>query len=382
MVDITLDGVSVGFEGEGDTRVALALDDLTLHVASGELLALVGPSGSGKSTVLRTIAGLQRADRGVVRIDGEMVNDHSPGERDVAMVAQSTTLLSHLTVEDNLGFALRLRDLPPDETSARVRAEARVLGLWSRLRRRPRHLSSGERRKTALGRATSRTPRAFLFDEPLAGLDAGERDRVRRALRQQQRGMKITTIYVTHDQRDAMALADRVAVMDRGRIVQVGSPLEVYTEPVNLFVAQFFSTPPLGTLEGRLNDDGTTAWVDIDGTALRLHRSQRQAVRRHGAPERIVVGLRSSAVRADAGAASEEWARRLPMVVVDVQPLGPTTTVVLRPRGAGRGGPRLYAAVPPTTRVGAGDAVTAHLDLRAAFVFDGQTRARIASSGN
>lgn len=385
MVEIALDDVSVGFTTErGDARVA-ALDGLTLHVASGELLALVGPSGSGKTTVLRTIAGVQRQQTGTVAIDGENVDHLTPGERDVAMVAQSTTLLAHLTVEDNLGFALRLRDVSQHETSARVRAEARVLGLWSKLRRRPRQLSSGQRRMTALGKATARVPRVFLFDEPLAGLDARERDRVRRQLRDLQRGMGITTIYVTHDQRDAMALADRIAIMDRGRIVQIGASHDVYADPANLFVAQFLSTPPLGMLRGRLNDDGTTAYVDIEGTALRLHPSQRTALRHH---REVIVGLRAAAVvldlpdrdadgdRAD-HRAPHGWTRPVSAVVTRLEPLGASTTVELRPAGATRNASRLYISAAPTTPLAVGDTVTAMVDLQQAFVFDATSGARL-----
>lgn len=375
MVDITLEEVSVGFASPDGDAVQV-LNELSLHVESGELLALVGPSGSGKSMVLRTIAGLQRPDRGVVKIDGVVVNHLSPGERDVALVPQAATLLAHLTVEDNLGFALRLRKLPEDETSSRVRAEARVLGLWSKLRRRPSTLSSGERRMTALGRATTRAPRAFLFDEPLAGLDASERDRVRRQLRQVQRGMQVTTIYVTHDQRDAMALADRVAIMDRGRVVQVGVPLQVYANPVNLFVARFFGSPPLGVLEGHFNDDGTTGWIDVDGTVLRLHGPQRAALREHGA-RRVVVGLRASAVRHGDEESVGEWERRLPFVVARLDPLGASTTVALRPVGSPRGGAPLYVSVPPTRHLVVGDTINVTLDLRQALVFDGETGVRV-----
>lgn len=390
MVEIALDDVSVGYTTErGDARVAV-LDAFTLHVASGELLALVGPSGSGKTTVLRTIAGLQRPHTGTVTIDGEGVDHLTPGERDVAMVAQSTTLLAHLSVEDNLGFALRLRDVPQGETNARVRAEARVLGLWSKLRRRPRELSSGQRRMTALGKATARVPRVFLFDEPLAGLDARERDRVRRQLRDLQRGMGITTIYVTHDQRDAMALADRIAIMDRGRIVQIGATQDVYADPTNLFVAQFLSTPPLGVFRGHHNDDGTTSWIDTDGTALRLHPSQRAALRRHRVRGEVVVGLRSAAVAldpADGGAGRDRdsddgptedgWTRPVSAVVARLEPLGATTTVELRPAGAAQRTWCLYTSVPPTRRMTVGDAVTATVDLQRAFVFDAASGARL-----
>jgi multiple sugar transport system ATP-binding protein len=378
VVDISLDDVHVGFTTEqGDERVA-ALDGLTLHVRSGELLTLVGPSGSGKSTLLRTIAGLETPRSGTVAIDGHVVNDASVRDRDVALVAQYDTLLPHLTVEDNLGFPLRLRRVSTEETARRVGAEARALGLWQKLRRRPRQLSSGERQKAALGRATTRRPRAYLFDEPLAGLDAGERGRVRRELRQLQRGMGVTALYVTHDQRDAMALGDRVAVMSRGRIVQVDEPMRVWASPADLFVARFFGSPPLGVLQGRLHDDGTTAWVDVAGTALRLHADQRRTVLRRRTGPRIAVGVRAAAVRLTGDEpTTDPWLRRLPVIVAAVEPLGASTVVTVHPPGAADTAGMLYTTVAPTRSVRRGERVTAEIDLRESFVFDVTTGERL-----
>jgi multiple sugar transport system ATP-binding protein len=381
VVDITLDDVHVGFSTEqGDDDVA-ALDGLTLHVRSGELLTLVGPSGSGKSTLLRTIAGLETPRSGTVTIDGQIVNEMSVRDRDVALVAQYDTLLPHLTVEDNLGFPLRLRRVPAEETSRRVGAEARALGLWAKLRRRPRQLSTGERQKAALGRATTRRPRAYLFDEPLAGLDASERGRVRRELRQLQRGMGVTSIYVTHDQRDAMALGDRVAVMSRGRIVQVDEPMRVWASPANLFVAQFFGNPPLGVLRGRLHDDGTTAWIDVAGTAIRLHVDQRRSVLRRRAGPQIALGVRAAAVRLAgneaATADADPWLRRLPVIVSAVEPLGASTVVTVHPPGADETAGVVYTTVAPTRSVRRGDRATAEVDLRESFVFDVDTGERL-----
>lgn len=376
MVDIALDEVTVEFPGEGPGEQVTALRDLTLHVRSGELLALVGPSGSGKSTVLRTVAGLDTPSHGVITIDGQIVNALPPRERDVALVSQYDTLLPHLTVEENLGFALRVRKLSRQETARRVDAEARALGLWSKLRRRPRHLSSGERQKAALGRATTRNPRVYLLDEPLAALDAGERDRVRRELRTLQRGLGVTAIYVTHDQRDAMALGDRVAVMDEGRVVQVDEPMRLYADPVNLFVARFFGAPPLGVLQGTLHDDGTTAWIDVSGAALRLHANQRLAVATHGVASQLALGLRATAVTL-ASPPTDDWSRQLPLQVRSVEPLGAMTFVLLQPPGTSHAATTLYATVPPGHPVARGDRIDAVIDLRGAFVFDGDTGVRI-----
>jgi len=381
VAEIALDEVSVVFSGERPEDTVTALDRLTLHVRSGELLTLVGPSGSGKSTLLRTVAGVEEASSGTITIGDRIVNDLSPRDRDVALVSQYDTLLPHLTVEQNLGFPLSLRKVSPDETSRRVRAEARALGLWPKLRRRPRQLSSGERQKAALGRATTRRPQAYLFDEPLAGLDAGERGRMRRELRQLQRGMGITSIYVTHDQRDAMSLGDRVAVLSRGRIIQIDEPMRVWASPADLFVARFFGDPPLGIVQGRLHDDGSTAWIDVSGTALRLHPSQREAVARRATGPEIAVGVRADAVRLDDGDAGGAWHRRLPAVVTAVEPLGVSTTVTLDPGDTpGRGQSRLFANVAPPRHVARGAQVTATVDLRRSFVFDVLTGDRLHSA--
>jgi multiple sugar transport system ATP-binding protein len=381
VVAITLDGVTVRYSehAEGAGRGVNALDDLSLEITSGELLVLAGPSGSGKTTVLRTIAGLEHPVRGVVRIDGQIANEMPPGARNVALVSQYESLFPHLNVEQNLGFALRLRKVPADETARRVRAEARVLGLWSKLRRHPHDLSSGERQKAALGRATTRKPGVYLLDEPLAGLDAGERDHLRRELQRLQRGMGVTTVYVTHDQRDAMALGDRIAVLDRGRLMQVDEPLTLYQLPANLFVARFFGVPPMGLIRGHLHDDGSTAWLETGGVPLRLLPSQRAAIAaaEHGAA--VVVGVRAGGVQMGRGP-QHEWSRHLDMVVRGVEPLGRATVVSLTP-AADRVNhtDRLYTTVAPAVRPAIGERCTVTVDLRRSFVFDASTGQRLCA---
>ncbi|HSK97792.1 MAG TPA: ABC transporter ATP-binding protein, partial [Euzebyales bacterium] len=329
MVAITLDGVTVRYSSSSRSGEPVdALDDLSLDIGSGELLVLAGPSGSGKTTVLRTIAGLEHPLRGVVRLDGRVANQLAPGARDVALVNQFESLFPHLTVEENLGFALRIRHLPPEETTQRVEAEARVLGLWSKLRRHPRQLSNGERQKAALGRATTRRPGIYLLDEPLAGVDAGEREHLRRELQRLQRGLGVTTVYVTHDQRDAMALGDRIAVLDRGRLVQVAEPLAVYRHPANLFVAGFFGSPPMGLIRGPLRDDGSTAWIDAGGGPVRLLPAQRAALAARDHGRAVVLGARSHAVHLGEEP-QHEWSRHLDMVIRGVEPLGPHTVVAM-----------------------------------------------------
>jgi multiple sugar transport system ATP-binding protein len=374
LVAITLDGVTVRYAGSSEGEEPFtALEDLSLDIGSGELLVLAGPSGSGKTTVLRTIAGLERPARGVVRLDGRLANQLPPGARDVALVSQYESLFPHLTVEQNLGFALRVRRLPPDETAQRVEAEARVLGLWSKLRRHPRQLSSGERQKAALGRATTRRPGVYLLDEPLAGVDAGEREHLRRELRRLQRGLGVTTVYVTHDQRDAMALGDRIAVLDRGSLVQVAEPLVVYRHPANLFVAGFFGSPPMGLVRGPLRDDGSTAWIDAGGVPVRLLPAQRAAVAPSGHGGTVVLGVRADAVHLG-DEPRHEWSRHLDMVIRGVEPVGPYTVVALTPPDAtALTADRLYTTVPPSRRPVLGDRCRVTIDLRHSFVFDATT---------
>lgn len=374
MVAITLDGVTVRYGGHTN-----ALDGLSLDIASSELMVLAGPSGSGKTTVLRTIAGLEEPVRGTVRIDGVIVNGTPPGARDIALVSQCDSLFPHLDVEQNLGFALHLRKLPADETARRVHAEARVLGLVTKLRRRPKQLSSGERQKAALGRATTRRPRVYLLDEPLAGLDAGERARVRRELQGLQRGLGVTTVYVTHDQRDAMALGDRIAVLDRGRLMQAADPLTLYRMPANLFVARFFGSPPMGVVRGRLHDDGSTAWIDVCGTALRLLAPQRAAVASQPHGNSMVLGMRATAVEMGENA-GHEWSRHLDMIVRRVEPLGPSTIVTLEPAGAGVArSDVLYASVAPTERPHRGQRQPVTVDMRQCHVFDAASGHRLTA---
>ena len=247
--DVVLRGVEKRF---GDVTAVAAAD---LEVRAGELLVLVGPSGCGKSTLLRLIAGLEEPTAGEVWIGGRAVNDEAPGDRDVAMVFQSYALYPHMTVARNLGFGLRVRGTGRDEVAERVGRAAEVLGLGDLLERRPGQLSGGQQQRVALGRAMVRDPGVFLFDEPLSNLDAGLRLRTRDEIAALHRRLGTTMIFVTHDQVEALSLGQRVAVMDRGRIQQVGTPREIYRRPGNLFVAGFVGSPPINRLPLATRDD-------------------------------------------------------------------------------------------------------------------------------
>ena len=227
---------------------------LNLDIADGEFVVLVGPSGCGKSTLLRMIAGLETITGGEVRIGGTVVNDMAPKDRDIAMVFQNYALYPHMTVAENMSFSLRLKKADASHIDERVKVAADILGLGHLLERYPRQLSGGQRQRVAMGRAIVRDPQVFLFDEPLSNLDAKLRVQMRAEIKELHQRLKTTTIYVTHDQLEAMTMADRIAVMDHGVLQQVGTPLDVYNNPANLFVAGFIGSPGMNLLKGELAD--------------------------------------------------------------------------------------------------------------------------------
>ncbi len=228
-----------------DDEVVVALDDVAFEAAAGELLVVVGPSGSGKTTLLRSIAGLEKPDAGRVEVKGRDITDVAAGRRRLAMVFQDDTLFPHLSVRDNIAFGLRARRTPEAEAARRIAEAAELLGLEEILRRRPHELSGGERQRVALARALVREPDAFLMDEPLSALDAELRSRMRGEIKALQRRLNTTTVYVTHDQTEALTIGDRVAVLRAGAIQQIASPTELYDRPANAFVARFVGNPPM-----------------------------------------------------------------------------------------------------------------------------------------
>ena len=247
MSRIVLDAVSKQFPG-GTTAVR----SLDLEVSDGELLVLVGPSGCGKTTALRMVAGLEEVSSGTIYIDGRPVNDVEPRHRDIAMVFQSYALYPHLSVYDNMAFSLKYRKASKAEVKQRVTEAARILELEPYLDRKPRQLSGGQRQRVAMGRAIVRQPRAFLMDEPLSNLDAKLRVQMRAEIAQLQRSLATTTIYVTHDQTEAMTLGSRVAVLQHGVLQQIAPPQELYRRPANLFVAGFIGSPPMNLIDAKL----------------------------------------------------------------------------------------------------------------------------------
>ena len=283
MAEIVLDQVTKRFP-DG----ALAVDKFSMDVADGEFVILVGPSGCGKSTTLNMIAGLEDITEGELRIGGQVVNNKSPKDRDIAMVFQSYALYPHMTVRQNMGFALKLAKTPQNVINEKVEEAARILDLTQHLDRKPSNLSGGQRQRVAMGRAIVRDPSVFLMDEPLSNLDAKLRVQMRTEVSRIQRRLGTTTVYVTHDQTEAMTLGDRVAVMRSGLLQQVGSPKELYDSPVNLFVAGFIGSPAMNFMGGTLEDGKLRTGLGDFQLSDRLRRE----VEGSGAGREVIVGLR------------------------------------------------------------------------------------------
>jgi multiple sugar transport system ATP-binding protein len=266
-----------------------AVKHMDLDIRDGELMILVGPSGCGKSTALRMVAGLEDISEGDLRIGGEVVNDLAPKDRDIAMVFQNYALYPHMTVRENMGFALKLRKTDQGEIDRRVDEAAKILDLEQHLDRKPANLSGGQRQRVAMGRAIVREPKAFLMDEPLSNLDAKLRVEMRAAVSRLQQRLETTTVYVTHDQTEAMTLGDRVAVMRAGILQQVDSPRELYDNPRNIFVAGFIGSPAMNFFTGALEGDSVRTPM---GT-VPLHDQLRRSLESHGTGRRdVVIGVR------------------------------------------------------------------------------------------
>jgi len=300
-----------------------------IDIQDGEFVVLVGPSGCGKSTLLRMIAGLESVTAGAIRIGERVVNNLPPAERDIAMVFQSYALYPHKTVAANLAFALKLRKIDSATVKKRVGETAQILGLTPYLDRYPRQLSGGQRQRVAMGRAIVRDPQVFLFDEPLSNLDAKLRLQMRTEIKELHQRLKTTTIFVTHDQIEAMTMADKIVVMDDGRIEQVGSPLELYNHPKNVFVAKFIGSPAMNLIQGTVRRDGVSGdgafSVEVNGHRLPVSPASGAASGAHSEAEdgqSVIYGIRPEHLNiADDG---------FPATVSVVEPTGSETIMFLR----------------------------------------------------
>ncbi|QDT00283.1 ABC transporter ATP-binding protein [Adhaeretor mobilis] len=319
MAAVTLDKLCKTYDS-----IALAVDSVSLEINDGEFLVLVGPSGCGKTTTLRMIAGLESITSGTLHIGERIVNDVHPKDRDIAMVFQNYALYPHMTVRQNMAFALKMRKTPKAKIAEQVAWAAGLLGLEPLLDRKPKALSGGQRQRVALGRAIVRQPAVFLFDEPLSNLDAKLRVEMRAELKRLHRQLNTTTIYVTHDQEEAMTLGDRVVVMEGGIVQQCAAPLEIYNQPANRFVASFLGMPPMNFFEGTIQRNGTG--VDFVSPAGTLNLGERAGHLLNGSGLRnVVAGVRPEAfgLQANGGVAG------LPATVSVVEPLGSMMDVYL-----------------------------------------------------
>jgi multiple sugar transport system ATP-binding protein len=358
MARVTFDHVTKRFDG------TTAVNDLDLEVENGEFLVLVGPSGCGKTTALRMLAGLEDITEGRILIGDRVVNNVAPADRDIAMVFQSYALYPHMTVYDNLAFGLRNHKVPKAEIDDRVKRAAEILDMGQLIKRKPKQLSGGQRQRVALGRAIVREPEAFLMDEPLSNLDAALRVQTRAEILKLQQRLGTTTIYVTHDQVEAMTMGDRIVVMRLGILQQAGTPEELYTRPANVFVAGFVGSPamnlvPVEVAEGALRQNGFALQVPSRVTdALRARR-------------RVIAGLRPEDLELAEGSAGEREGR-LGGTVEVVEYLGDEQLLHLD-----SGGVRLIAKLPSEPRARSGDQVELALPLAKLRVFDAESEQAI-----
>ena len=274
-----------------------AVHSFNLDIADKEFIVLVGPSGCGKSTTLRMVAGLEEISEGELRIDGKLVNDVEPKDRDIAMVFQSYALYPHMTVKENMEFPLKLKKVPKDEIDKRVSDAAEILGITQYLDRKPKALSGGQRQRVAIGRAIVREPKVLLMDEPLSNLDAKLRNEMRAEIIKLRQRINTTFVYVTHDQTEAMTLADRIVIMKDGYIQQIGTPQDVFDHPINIFVAGFIGTPQMNFFDAKLVKDGEGAYhADVFGTYIGLTEEDQKALTGTEAKD-VILGIRPEHIR-------------------------------------------------------------------------------------
>jgi multiple sugar transport system ATP-binding protein len=345
-----------------------AVRGIDLDIKDQEFVVLVGPSGCGKSTTLRMIAGLEDISDGEIIIDGDIVNDVPPKDRDIAMVFQNYALYPHMTVHENMSFGLRLKRFPKAEINRRVEEAARILDINELLDRKPRALSGGQRQRVAMGRAIVRNPKVFLFDEPLSNLDAKLRVQMRTEIKRVHQKVPVTTVYVTHDQVEAMTLADRVVVMNKGRIEQVGAPQQLYHSPKTKFVAGFIGSPAMNFIPCRLEDNGGHIMVQLPGgLAFPVPQDRTDRYRPHVANGNLLLGLRPEHI-VDARGDSEPGVAPFNVTLDVTEPMGMETLVYFSIDGA-----TVCGRVNPSAGARDGQPMRLAADLNNMHLIDGQT---------
>ncbi len=363
MASVKLDNVVKRF---GKVSV---IEGFTLDIKDHEFMVLVGPSGCGKSTALRMIAGLEEVTDGKILIDDKVVNDLPPKDRDIAMVFQSYALYPHMTVLENLEFGLRIRKMPQDQIDKLVKQAAQILDITHLLDRKPKQLSGGQRQRVALGRAIVRNPSVFLFDEPLSNLDAKLRVQMRAEIAKLQQRLQTTCVYVTHDQVEAMTMGHRIAVLNSGKLQQVGTPLDLYEHPANVFVAQFIGTPPMNLVKGVIADGGAS--IVASKFKIPVPKSYGNAGLTDG--KKVIFGVRpENIIHTDEKPRGE--ATQVSVDVEIVEPLGHEVVVYAR-----AGDDLLVATVDPHRAPKMGDKFDLLIELDALLLFDAETEKRIVT---
>jgi multiple sugar transport system ATP-binding protein len=362
---VTVDGLCKRYPG----ATAPAVVDVAFTVADREFMVLLGPSGCGKSTVLRMIAGLEPITSGTVSIDGKVVNHVPAKARDIAMVFQSYALYPHMTVYDNLAFGLRRRDIEQAEIARRVHAAAGKLELTELLQRKPHALSGGQRQRVAVGRAIVRDPKVFLFDEPLSNLDAALRVSTRNELIKQQQDIGTTSIYVTHDQVEAMTMGDRICIMNHGKVVQIGRPLDVYRNPADTFVSRFLGNPPMNLLPGRIEQKDGRVAAQLAGGSFALPMRTVSALSRFIGAD-VIVGVRPEDLYEVVPPSDPVQFARLPVRVDTVEPLGAETLLMVSLEGSEVA---LIARVGRNSTLRRGDRLDLAVDTATIHLFDPAT---------
>ena len=348
-----------------------AVKNANLTVEDKEFVVLLGPSGCGKTTTLRMIAGLEEITRGKIYIDGKVVNDVEPKDRDIAMVFQNYALYPHMTVYENMAFGLKLRKFPKDEIDRRVKEAARILGIENLLDRKPRQLSGGQRQRVAVGRAIVRNPKVFLFDEPLSNLDAKLRVQMRAELKKLHHRLEATIIYVTHDQVEAMTMADKIVVMREGVIQQIGDPHEIYNHPANMFVAGFIGSPPMNFINAKVIRGEGGLWIKTEGFQVKVPKDKEDALADY-IDKDIVFGIRPENIYDKMFAYAPKEENTVTGVVDVVEPLGSETILHVKV-----GPDTVTAKVDPKTKAKEGQEIDLVFDMDSMHAFDPETQKAI-----